>query len=197
MDIEMDVDPGLSLDKELLLHTPFCHPSHGDMARLLLEAQRESNNSSAIGSRGGSPNSQKSPANSPKSPVSSPKSPANSPKSPPTTPDPEHLENEDDVCIINPKDIIENRQINCDDLSTIKWGYDWSSRPDQKPPNEWKLINPRKADLSIRYSKALKCGMSCETLSAIMVTSIASFIAGAVIGFHLGKRLSVQPVTLD
>lgn len=162
------------------------HLYNGDMAKLLWEAQKESNHSSGrvsgASSRKGSP---KSPPNSPNSESTGSNESAGS--------DPDSL---NDV-YINPDkgDLLESVQIN-----TTDWVRDWSSRPDQLPPKEWNFRHPIKTGLSMRHSKAMKNKLfSAEVFSLVLLTNLVSLILGTGFGFYLGKKLSVQvvPVALD
>jgi len=153
---------------------PFGFQHSTDMQKLLWEAQRESNQSSAR--------------------VSGASTRRGSPKSPPNSPNTE-LSSGDDL-----KDFYINRSR--DDLSLFErndWVWDWSSRPDQQPPKEWKFKHPRKAGLSMRHSKVMKRGLfSAEVFSILMLTNLVSLLLGAGLGFYIGKRLGTTVVsTLD
>lgn len=164
--------------------SPVLSPSsqlfNGDMSRLLLEAQRESNNSSVLGSRGSTRRG--------------------SPRSPPNTPEPKLPE----LLAIEQEVEIDEIYINDDreelnSISPPQMIYDWSSRPDQLPPKEWNFRHPKKVNLSIRNSKAIKSGLSSDAMSIAMIASFISIIVGAGIGFYLGRRASIQitPVAMD
>lgn len=154
---------------------PFGSLHNGDMQKLLWEAQRDSTQSSAR--------------------VSGASTRRGSPKSPPNSPNTELSSVED----------LKDVYINCskqDDLLALDrntdWVWDWSSRPDQQPPKEWKFRHPRKVCLSMRHSKAMKCGLfSAEVFSILMLTNLVSILLGAGLGFYVGKRLGTVAASLD
>ncbi|PRD37323.1 UNVERIFIED_CONTAM: BCL2/adenovirus E1B interacting protein 3 [Trichonephila clavipes] len=56
------------------------------------------------------------------------------------------------------------------------WIWEWSSKPDQRPPKEWKLQHPR-STLSLRNSRAAKSGLfSSEMLTILIVTNLLSIM---------------------
>lgn len=156
---------------------PFGSGHNGDavMQKLLLEAQRESNQSSAI--------------------VSLASSRRDSPKSPPNSPNTELSGHEElkDVYINFSREELAGLERNSD------WIWDWSSLPDQQPPKEWKFRHPRITRLSMRHSKAVKRGLlSTEVLSIVVLTNLVSLLLGAGIGYYIGKRLAaVTSFALD
>ncbi|XP_013786304.1 BCL2/adenovirus E1B 19 kDa protein-interacting protein 3-like [Limulus polyphemus] len=140
---------------------------NGNIEKMLWEAQRESNQSSAIASR------KSSHGNSPKSPHS-------------PVIEPSHTPNE--LLIINKEDLLVGRRQVATD-----WIWDWSSRPDQLPPKEWKFKHPQRAGLSLRHSKVVKHGLfSTEVLSILVLTNLLSLILGAGIGLFIGRRLGTS-----
>ncbi|XP_067132925.1 BCL2/adenovirus E1B 19 kDa protein-interacting protein 3 isoform X1 [Centruroides vittatus] len=144
---------------------------NGSVEKLLLEAQRESNHSSAVGSAISSYR------DSPKSPHSPVNEPACS-----------------DAFIINKVDILNrDRHVSTD------WIWDWSSRPDQAPPKIWKFKHPQRTTLSLRNSKAVKQGLfSSEVLSILFLTNLLSLLLGAGFGLYIGKRInSVSNIALN
>lgn len=150
--------------------TPLGSIHNGDMQRLLWEAQRESNQSSAR--------------------VSCASSRRESPKSPPNSPNVElSLGEELKGVYIN-----YNKEDFLPIAKSSDWVWDWSSRPDQQPPKEWKFRHPKRVCLSMRHSKAMKSGIfSTEVLSVMLLTNLVSLLLGAGVGFYLGKKLT--PVT--
>ncbi|XP_064477691.1 BCL2/adenovirus E1B 19 kDa protein-interacting protein 3-like [Ornithodoros turicata] len=124
------------------------------LEKLLLEAQRESNASSAKGS-------------------GSPKSP-HSPCSEPLT------------FTLNK----EEKQIPTD------WIWDWSSRPDQQPPKDWKFRHPsngnrRRPVLSLRGSRIIRLA---DIFPALLLSNLLSVLLGAGIGVCIGRRMKVANV---
>ncbi|XP_076372390.1 BCL2/adenovirus E1B 19 kDa protein-interacting protein 3-like [Tachypleus tridentatus] len=139
---------------------------NGNIEKMLWEAQRESNQSSAIASRKSSHGS-------------SPKSPCSPVSEPPHTPN--------ELFFINKEDLFGKKQVVTD------WIWDWSSRPDQLPPKEWKFKHPQRAGLSLRHSKVVKHGLfSTEVLSILVLTNLLSLILGAGIGLFFGRRLGTS-----
>ncbi|KPJ14051.1 hypothetical protein RR48_01626 [Papilio machaon] len=106
--------------------------------RLLREAQRESRDSSVRHSRASSVKG-------------SPKSPPNSPNLEPST-----------------EDELKGIYINCWRDDSNDWVWEWSSRPDQLPPNR-------------------------GAIAAVLVTNIVSLLLGAGIGVWLSKRGILPP----
>lgn len=138
---------------------------NGNVEKLLLEAQRESSHSSAVGS------ALSSYRDSPKSPHS----PVNEPAS-------------TDAFIINK---ITVDLLNKDKQVGTDWIWDWSSRPDQIPPKVWKFRHPQRTTLSLRNSKVVKQGLfSSEVLSILFLTNLLSLLLGAGVGLYIGKRLN-------
>jgi len=150
-----------------------------DYLRLLREAQRESNQSSAIVSLASTRKN---------SPHSSPKSPPNSPNTEPAIEGEElkgiyiNYHSKDEVNIENNTD----------------WVWDWSSRPDQQPPKEWKFIHPisdnriqRKPGYgySIRFAKVGGTSVfSRQVLYTMVITNLISLLLGTGIGYWLSRR---------
>lgn len=154
--------------------------------RLLREAQRESRDSSVRHSRASSVKG-------------SPKSPPNSPNLEPST-----------------EDELKGVYINCWRDDSNDWVWDWSSRPDQLPPKDWRFKHPQNARgppsatssievleqqlvapvtqqqnhcLSVRRT----CLFSRGAIAAVLVTNIVSLLLGAGIGVWLSKRGMLPP----
>lgn len=139
--------------------------------RLLKEAQRESNQSSARVSRAPS---------SIGSLKGSPKSPPNSPNTEPST--------EEDL-----KEVYINYYSKDGDFIKVEkstdWIWDWSSRPDQTPPKDWKFVHPKKKTYSMRHAKVGKVGLfSKELVYTLIVTNFLSILIGTGVGIWLTKR---------
>ncbi|XP_015371710.1 PREDICTED: BCL2/adenovirus E1B 19 kDa protein-interacting protein 3 [Diuraphis noxia] len=80
------------------------------------------------------------------------------------------------------------------------WIWDWSSRPDQAPPKNWKFIHPKKKTYSMRNAKVGKDGLfSKEVLYTLFLTNILSILLGAGVGAWLCKRggIMMSRVTLE
>lgn len=72
------------------------------------------------------------------------------------------------------------------------WIWEWSSKPDQRPPKEWKLHHP-KPILSLRNSKAAKSGLfSTEMLTILFVSNLISVLIGTGIGIYISKRIGPE-----
>lgn len=149
-----------------------------DYLRLLREAQRESNQSSALVSLASTRKN---------SPHSSPKSPPNSPNTEPAT-DGEELKG----FYIN---YCSKEDPNLE--STTDWVWDWSSRPEQQPPKEWKFVHPegriakKPYGYSIRFAKVGGSSVfSRQILYTMVITNLLSLLLGTGIGFWLSRRSS-------
>uniref|UniRef100_A0A2M4BWC2 Putative bcl2/adenovirus e1b 19 kDa protein-interacting protein 3 n=1 Tax=Anopheles marajoara TaxID=58244 RepID=A0A2M4BWC2_9DIPT len=160
--------------------TPLPFTSVEEYIRLLREAQRESKESSRVASLTSSRKN----------------SPRGSPKSPPNSPNTELAATEEDLknVYIN----YENKE--GDIVKDTDWVWDWSSRPDQQPPKEWKFEHPKKtgqeectkishSGYSIRQVRVGKNSLfSREFLYSIVLTNVLSLLLGAGIGAWLQKR---------
>ncbi|KAG7306814.1 hypothetical protein JYU34_008258 [Plutella xylostella] len=158
--------------------------AESEYLRLLREAQRESRDSSVRHSRASSVKG-------------SPKSPPNSPNLEPST-----------------EDELKGVYINCWRDDSNDWVWEWSSRPDQLPPKDWRFKHPASARgppsatssievleqpgapammqshcLSVRRS----CLFSRGAVAAVLVTNLVSLILGAGIGVWLSKRGMLPP----
>ncbi|KAM7295832.1 hypothetical protein ISCGN_021078 [Ixodes scapularis] len=126
------------------------------LEKLLLEAQRDSNASSARGS--GSPKSPHSPSN------------------------------ETVSFVLNKQ---EEKQIPTD------WIWDWSSRPDQQPPKDWKFRHPgvvanrKRPVLSLRGSRIIRLA---DIFPLLLLSNLLSVLLGAGIGVCIGRRMRVASV---
>lgn len=177
-------DPPTSPTPERTTHLP--HGSE-DYLRLLREAQRDSNQSSALVSLASTRKN---------SPHSSPKSPPNSPNTEPVS-DGEELKgfyinycSKEDASL----------ETNTD------WVWDWSSRPEQQAPKEWKFIHPegripmkKPYGYSIRFAKVGGTSVfSRQVLYTMVLTNLISLLLGTGIGFWLSRRSSeVLQLSLD
>ncbi|XP_064087904.1 nucleoprotein TPR-like isoform X2 [Macrobrachium nipponense] len=165
--------------------TPLPFGNGEEYIRLLREAQRESNHSSArvslASSRRDTPRD---------SPHDSPRSPPNSPNTEMTT-DPEEA---------LPKDVYINYYNKEGDFISVErntetdWIWDWSSRPDQTPPKEWRFSHPGKGvnrGASIRRVMVGKSSLfSRDVLYTLLITNVLSLLIGTGIGIWLSKRSS-------
>jgi len=149
-----------------------------DYLRLLREAQRESNQSSALVSLASTRKN---------SPHSTPKSPPNSPNTEPAT-DGEELKG----FYIN---YCTKEEVTAE--STSDWVWDWSSRPEQQPPKEWKFVHPegrtakKPYGYTIRFAKVGGTSVfSRHILYTMMLTNLISLLLGTGIGFWLSRRSS-------
>ncbi|KAF4518429.1 hypothetical protein B566_EDAN002082 [Ephemera danica] len=153
----------------LVTAPPFTSCSGDEYVRLLREAQRESNQSSARVSIAGS-----SRRDTPR---------GGSPKSPPNSPNTELTEE---------IDIVKGYYIN-KELESTDWVWDWSSRPDQAPPKDWRFRHPSpplgRRSYSMRHAKVGKTSLfSREVLYTLLLTNVLSLIIGAGIGVWLCRR---------
>ncbi|XP_066904185.1 BCL2/adenovirus E1B 19 kDa protein-interacting protein 3 isoform X2 [Halyomorpha halys] len=156
--------------------TPLPFPAAEEYLRLLKEAQRESNQSSARHSLASSVKG--------------------SPKSPPNSPNTElSVEEELKGVYIN----YSGKDVEWIDKNT-DWIWDWSSRPDQEPPKDWKFRHPASRKmLSIRTAKVGKVALfSREMMYTIVVTNVLSLLLGAGFGVWLSRRgIMLSPINLD
>lgn len=164
---------------------PLPFSSGEEYLRLLKEAQKESNPSSLISSRRDSPK-------------------VGSPKSPPNSPNPYYNTDEEEL-----KGVFINyygaKYEKGDDKD---WTWQWSSRPDQMPPKDWKFEHPEhnsnistpiairlkeKGGNPMNYSVRLvrvgeKSLFSKDVLYSLVLTNVLSMFIGAGIAVWLSKR---------
>lgn len=157
--------------------------AENEYIRLLREAQKESRDSSVRHSRASSVKG-------------SPKSPPNSPNLEPST-----------------DDELKGVYINCWRDDSNDWVWEWSSRPDQVPPKDWRFKHPAgargppsatssievleqlapaqaaAAGLSVRRA----CLFSRGAVAAVLVTNLVSLLLGAGIGVWLSKKGMLPP----
>lgn len=160
--------------------TPLPFASSEEYLRLLKEAQRESGRSSAQLSKASSRID----------------TPRDSPKSPPNSPNTELSTDEDHftgvyINVSNKDDLIH--------FKTTDWIWDWSSRPDQVPPKDWRFRHPKSKSLSMRYAKVGKNSLfSKEVMYTLFVTNIISILLGTGVGMWLSRRgILITHVSLD
>ncbi|KDR20388.1 BCL2/adenovirus E1B 19 kDa protein-interacting protein 3-like [Zootermopsis nevadensis] len=145
--------------------TPLPFSSGEEYLRLLREAQRESNQSSARVSVASSRRD----------------TPRDSPKSPPNSPNTE-LSTDDDLKGVYINYCYKDGDFMNVDRST-DWIWDWSSRPDQAPPKDWKFKHPRRKTYSIRHAKVGKNSLfSKEVLYTLFLTNFISLLLGTGVG---------------
>ncbi|GAB0088174.1 BCL2/adenovirus E1B 19 kDa protein-interacting protein 3 [Sergentomyia squamirostris] len=151
--------------------TPLPFTSGEEYLRLLREAQRESKESSRVVSLAGSRRD---------SPRSSPKSPPNSPNT--------------ELCMDELKGVYINYWNSVKESDTTQnkdWLADWSSRPDQQPPKDWKFQHPQRRNqgYSVRLARVGKNSLfSKEVLYSLLLTNVLSLIIGTGFGLWLSKR---------
>lgn len=159
--------------------TPLPFASVEEYIRLLREAQRESKESSRVASLTSSRKN----------------SPRGSPKSPPNSPNTELAATEEDLRNVYINYVNKDGDI----VKDTDWVWDWSSRPDQQPPKDWKFEHPKQsaqednkpihAGYSIRQVRFGKNSLfSREFLYSIVLTNVLSLLLGAGIGAWLQKR---------
>lgn len=167
--------------------TPQPFSSSEEYLRLLREAQRESNQSSRVVSLASSRRD----------------TPRDSPKSPPNSPNNE----------LHPDDNLKNiyinywsggRMENDQAAKDTDWIWEWSSRPDQVPPKDWKFEHPSQhsssqqqkkkfSGYSMRQARIGKNSLfSREILYSLILTNVLSLILGTGLGLWLSKRLIVN-----
>ncbi|XP_013193854.1 BCL2/adenovirus E1B 19 kDa protein-interacting protein 3 isoform X2 [Amyelois transitella] len=158
--------------------------TENEYIRLLREAQRESRDSSVRHSRASSLKG-------------SPKSPPNSPNLEPST-----------------EDELKGVYINCWKDDSNDWVWEWSSRPDQLPPKDWRFKHPASARgppsatssievidqqlaVNMQQNHCLSVRRSClfsrGALAAVLVTNLVSLLLGAGIGVWLSRRGMLPP----
>lgn len=160
--------------------------------RLLREAQKESNHSSARVSLASSRK----------------ETPGDSPKSPPNSPNTEMANENTEEAILRGVYINyynkEGDFIRVEKNTETDWIWDWSSRPDQTPPKEWRFNHPRGKGVargaSIRRVMVGNSSLfSRDVLYTLLITNVLSLILGTGIGMWLTKRsggasLSTLPI---
>uniref|UniRef100_T1E2Z5 Putative positive regulation of apoptotic process n=1 Tax=Psorophora albipes TaxID=869069 RepID=T1E2Z5_9DIPT len=158
--------------------TPLPFTSVEEYLRLLREAQRESKESSRVASLTSSRRD----------------SPRGSPKSPPNSPNTELATTEEElrgvyINYLNREGAPTTAQKDND------WVWEWSSRPDQLPPKDWKFEHPKSGTrrgqqgYSMRLARVGKNSLfSREVLYSLVLTNVLSLLLGAGIGAWLHKR---------
>ncbi|XP_053692193.1 BCL2/adenovirus E1B 19 kDa protein-interacting protein 3 [Sabethes cyaneus] len=158
--------------------TPLPFTSVEEYLRLLREAQRESKESSRVTSLTSSRRD----------------SPRGSPKSPPNSPNTELATTEEELrgVYIN----YLNREGKPTAQRDNDWMWEWSSRPDQLSPSNWKFDHPKQrirrvqqGGYSMRLARVGKNSLfSREVLYSLVLTNVLSLLLGAGIGAWLHKR---------
>lgn len=168
--VELVPDPPLAAR---ITPMPFSITGEREYLRLLREAQRDSTHSSARHSLASSRRD----------------TPRDSPKSPPNSPNTE-LSTEDEL-----KGVYINYGCNKEGELLEKntdWIYEWSSRPDQAPPKDWKFKHPlgsKRKTYSIRTAKVGKNGLfSKEVIYTLFFTNLLSLLIGTGLGVLLTRR---------
>lgn len=161
--------------------TPLPFASVEEYIRLLREAQRESKESSRVASLTSSRKN----------------TPRGSPKSPPNSPNTELAATEEDLRNVYINYVNKDGDI----VKDTDWVWDWSSRPDQQPPKDWKFEHPKQSAGQEDVNKPIHAGYSIrqvrfgknslfsrEFLYSIVLTNVLSLLLGAGIGAWLQKR---------
>lgn len=158
--------------------TPLPFTSVEEYQRLLREAQRESKESSRVTSLTSSRRD----------------SPRGSPKSPPNSPNTELATTEEEL-----RGVYIN-YLNREGAPALaqndnEWVWEWSSRPDQLPPKDWKFEHPKhgvrrmQQGYSMRLTRVGKNSLfSREVLYSLVLTNVLSLLLGAGLGAWLHKR---------
>ncbi|KAF7705542.1 BCL2/adenovirus E1B 19 kDa protein-interacting protein 3 [Silurus meridionalis] len=151
----------------------------GDMEKMLLDAQHESGRSSSRGSL-----------------------PCDSPPRPQT---PLHLSRGSEVQSSGEKnssqsdeDFLERRKEVDNLMKNADWIWDWSSRPENIPPKEFLLKQPKRSStLSIRNTGVMKKGgiFSAEFLKVFLPSLIVSHILAVGLGVYIGRRITTSSST--
>lgn len=157
--------------------TPLPFSPADEYLRLLREAQRESNQSSARHSLASSKKG--------------------SPKSPPNSPNTELSIDEDLKGVYINYNNKEGEWVGVE--KNTDWIWDWSSRPDQFPPKDWKFRHPTRKSLSIRTAKVGKVAIfSREMMYTLLITNVLSLLIGTGMGIWLSRRgLMMSTIKLD
>uniref|UniRef100_A0A090XBJ5 Putative conserved plasma membrane protein n=1 Tax=Ixodes ricinus TaxID=34613 RepID=A0A090XBJ5_IXORI len=77
------------------------------------------------------------------------------------------------------------------------WIWDWSSRPDQQPPKDWKFRHPgvvanrKRPVLSLRGSRIIRLA---DIFPLLLLSNLLSVLLGAGIGVCIGRRMRVASV---
>ncbi|BES99125.1 BNIP3 [Nesidiocoris tenuis] len=167
--VELGPTPGRS--------TPLPFAPAEEYLRLLREAQRESNQSSARHSLASSRKG--------------------SPKSPPNSPNTELSIDEDLKGVYINYNNKDGEWVGVE--NNTDWIWDWSSRPDQFPPKDWKFRHPNRKMLSMRTAKVGKVALfSREMMYTILITNVLSLLIGTGVGIWLSRRgLLMSAIHLD
>jgi len=137
---------------------------HGQMEKLLLEAQRESSRSTS---------SQASLSSSTRASPKSPHSPTN------------------ELATDTLRSLQEQKGEVLESLQGSDWIWDWSSRPEVMPPNEMarQFKHKKRSNLSVRNSRAMKEGLfRMENLPTLLFTHACTFLMGAAVMFIYFKK---------
>ncbi|TSK14896.1 BCL2/adenovirus E1B 19 kDa protein-interacting protein 3 [Bagarius yarrelli] len=97
------------------------------------------------------------------------------------------------------EDFLERRKM-VDNLmkKNADWIWDWSSRPENIPPKEFLLKQPKRSStLSIRNTSVMKKGgiFSAEFLKVFLPSLIVSHILAVGLGVYIGRRMTISSST--
>lgn len=143
---------------------------HGDLEKMLLDAQHESGRSSSKGS-----------------------SQCNSP---PRSQTPLHLFRGSEGNSSQSEDDYQDRRQEVENMMKKNADWIWSSRPENQPPNREFLLKRRRrsANLSIRNTSVMKKGgvLSTDFLKLFLPSLIISHIVAVGLGIYIGRRLTTH-----
>ncbi|RXG51244.1 NIP3-like protein [Armadillidium vulgare] len=124
---------------------------------------------------------------------------SNQPKSPPNSPNTEAvLDNEEPSLLKGVYINYYNREgdfVRVEKNVETDWIWDWSSRPDQTPPKQWKFVHPHKGTVPSRRGASIRRLMvgnsslfSRDVLYTLFITNVLSLILGTGIGMWLSRK---------